>query len=136
MKQRGRQSSGNPRVIPIASAMRRIDPPDDLTPSERTLLHQITASCPPGHFVQSDVFLLVNFVRATLLSRRAAEALAANPTDTAALGVWERACRMQAMLALKLRLAPSARTDPQVTARAQAAHSASAYDMMEHDDAS
>ena len=53
-------------------------------------------------------------MQATLLARRA---IAKAGRDRDALAVLEKATRMQATLATRLRLAPQARTDPKTLAR-------------------
>jgi hypothetical protein len=60
--------------------------------------------------------LLVTFVQATLLSRQAVIKAASDP---AMLALWEKASRMQATLATRLRLAPQSRVDPKTLARQQ-----------------
>jgi hypothetical protein len=84
-------------------------------------------SCAPEHFVASDRPLLVSYVQATLLSRSAAAAVAEGATG---MQVWERATRMQATLATRLRLAPQSRADPKTVARQQAGYRPSPYDSM------
>ena len=54
--------------------------------------------------------MLVSYVQATLLSRVTAR-------DPKMIAVWEKATRMQATLATRLRLAPQSRTDPKTLAR-------------------
>ena len=98
----------------ITGEPRRLDPPSHLDESERALFAELVAACSPKHFVASDLPLLVSFVQATLLSRQAATRAA---TDATALAAWEKATRMQATLATRLRLAPQARTHPKSTAR-------------------
>jgi hypothetical protein len=127
VKQRGRRSAAN--VIALEGGRRRLEPPNDLAPNEAALFREIVATCSPDHFVESDRYLLVSFVQSTLLSRKAAKVL---HTDASALQVWDRATKMQATLATRLRLAPQARTDPKSIARKQAAHLPSAYDTMEN----
>jgi hypothetical protein len=70
--------------------------------------------CSAKHFVPSDLPLLISFVQATLLSRKA---IAKAAGDKDALATWEKATRMQATLATRLRLAPQSRTDPKTLAR-------------------
>jgi hypothetical protein len=60
--------------------------------------------------------LLVSYVQATLLSRQAIKNAG---KDTVALATWEKATRMQATLATRLRLAPQSRMDPKTLARQQ-----------------
>ena len=74
------------------------------------LFVELINACSPQHFVQSDLPLLVSYVQATLLARSMAR-------DPEKIAVWEKAVRMQATLATRLRLAPQARTDPKSIAR-------------------
>jgi hypothetical protein len=54
--------------------------------------------------------MLASFVQATIASRRYAR-------DPARIDVWEKATRLQATLATKLRLTPQSRIDPQTLGR-------------------
>jgi hypothetical protein len=128
---RGRQSAAELSINPTGSAHQRLAPPVDLTATEAKLFRELVACCVPNHFVRSDLPLLVSYVQATLLSRRAASALAKN---AAMISVWEKATRMQATLATRLRLAPQARTDPKTIARRLAGHSPSAYEFWRNPD--
>jgi hypothetical protein len=129
MRQRGRQATN---VITVEGGRRRLEPPADLTATEAAIFREIIATCSADHFVDSDRHLLVSFVQATLLSRKAAKTL---ETDATALQIWDKATKMQATLATRLRLAPQARTDPKALARKQAAHRPpSAYDLMKDQD--
>ena len=94
----------------------RLDPPLHLTDVERSLFTELVAACSPRHFVASDLPLLVSFVQATLLAR---QAITRASTDASMLSTWEKACRMQATLATRLRLAPQSRYDPKSVARQQ-----------------
>jgi hypothetical protein len=132
MRQRGRRSSDNLKVIAFKPGQTRIDPPADLSEAEAEAFRRIVADCTADHFVASDVPLLVSYVQSTLLSRRAARALSNGNGD--ALVVWQTATKMQATLATRLRLAPQARTDPKTLARRTAAHRSSYYDTMADDD--
>ena len=91
------------------------------------MFRHIVGVCAPDHFVESDVPLLISFVQATLLRRRAATKLQG---DAGWVGVWEKATRMQATLCTRLRLAPQARTDPKTITRKLSGHQPSAYDLM------
>jgi hypothetical protein len=71
-------------------------------------------ACAADHFVKSDMPLLISYVQSTLLSRSAIKKAA---TDKAALAVWDRATKMQATLATRLRLAPQSRIDPKTVGR-------------------
>jgi len=128
MAKRGRQSAAELSIVPIGTGHHRLLPPLDLTAPEAKLFREMVASCAPDHFVQSDLPLLISYVQATILSRRASTAIA---KDVAMVGVWEKATRMQATLATRLRLAPQARTDPKTIARRSSNHSPSAYEFLE-----
>ena len=126
---RGRQSSAALSVIPIERGRQRLQPPQDLSATEAALFRSIVTQCAPDHFAESDAPLLTSFVQSTILSRKAAKALTSG--DASALPVWDRATRMQATLATRLRLAPQSRADPKTVARRLAGHRPSVYDEME-----
>jgi hypothetical protein len=88
--------------------------PSGLSADERKLFNELINACDPRHFVKSDLPLLVSYIQSTLLSRRAASQMGRDPDMVT---VWEKATRMQATLATRLRLAPQARTDPLTVAR-------------------
>jgi hypothetical protein len=98
-------------VVPVDGApVRRLEPPESLTESERVLFQQVVNACAAKHFVETDGPLLVSYVQATLM----AHAMARDPDAVAA---WVQAVRTQMALATKLRLSPQARTDPKTTGR-------------------
>ena len=78
------------------------------------MFRETVQSCSADHFAASDTPLLVSYVQATLMARGAIKDA---PADKAALGVWERATKMQAVLATKLRLTVQSRIDPKVVGR-------------------
>ncbi len=110
-QQRGRKGSKFD-VINVEGEPSRLDPPADLTDGERSLFLQIVGACSPRHFVPSDLPLLTSFVQATLMARQTAGA----PDK---VGIWEKAVRVQGMLATRLRLAPQSRFDAKTNARQQ-----------------
>ncbi|MEJ2376253.1 MAG: hypothetical protein P8Y71_12855 [Pseudolabrys sp.] len=114
--QRGRKSALKSAAFDFDVRQRRLQPPSYLSDVERELFQRVVGSVSPQHFAQSDVPLIESFVRATLLSRDAAPK---DATDAEALANWEKATRLQAMLATRLRLTPQARTDPKTLARQQ-----------------
>ena len=114
MRKRGRKSADELAVINVNGDPPRLDPPPTLTDPERALFVEIVQACSPKHFVPSDVPLVVSYVQATLLSRQAVTNAATTP---AMLALWEKATRMQATLATRLRLSPQARTDPKTVGR-------------------
>lgn len=116
MKQRGRKSADELATLNVNGEPPRLNPPPDLTDGERSLFLEIAGACSPKHFVPSDLPILISFVQATLLSRQAIKKAA---NDATALATWEKATRMQATLATRLRLSPQARLDPKTVARQQ-----------------
>jgi hypothetical protein len=126
MLQRGRKPNATLTAFPLNADHPRLTPPQYLTDQERTLFVELLASCPPKQFVLSDVPLLASYVQATLLARGAVKEAAQDPRS---LAVWEKATRMQATLATRLRLSPQSRVDPKVVGRNRS-EPPSAYDMM------
>ena len=109
-----RKSTAALAIAPVIDArQKRIRPPADLGTDEARLFREIAASCDASHFVASDAPLLTAFCTAVLLSRAAAA--------EGDLAAWEKATKMLAMLATRLRLAPQARADPKTIARRHAA---------------
>jgi hypothetical protein len=123
-----RKSSAALSVVPLPPLQHRIRPPTDLAPPEATAFRTLVAQCSPDHFTESDTPLLISFVQATLIGRAAATALASGQAD--ALARWERATKLQATLATRLRLAPQARASPITAGRKQQAHRRSIYNEM------
>jgi hypothetical protein len=82
----------------------RLQPPPHLNDDERSLFDELVGACDPRHFVESDLPLLASYVQATLIARDAARA----PSK---IVLWEKAVRMQATLATRLRLSPQSRID-------------------------
>jgi hypothetical protein len=119
MRKRGRISAAA-TVVPLSvnGLPPRIAAPPGLRTDEQMLFNELVGACDPRHFVETDIPLLVSYIQSTLLSRRAAANLEADPR---LVTVWEKATRMQATLATRLRLAPQARTDPKTIARQQTA---------------
>ena len=110
MRQRGRRSSASLAVLPGDAS--RLTPPSFLNDAERTLFSEIVSACDAAHFRESDLPLLVSFVQSTAISRAAAH-------DPDKIALWERATRMQATLATRLRLSPQSRIDPKTLGRQQ-----------------
>jgi hypothetical protein len=112
MRQRGRRSAASLVVLPnVDGSPRRLEPPTDLRADERALFAQLVNACSPRHFVESDLPLLISFCQATLLARN---------SYPKRLADWERAVRIQALLATRLRLSVQSRVDPKTIARAAA----------------
>jgi len=109
--QRGRKSSAATLAAPnVTGRPSPLTPPASLNDDERALFCELVGACATEHFRKSDLPLLTSFVQATLIARDAA-----HDPDKATL--WEKAVRMQATLATRLRLSPQSRTDPKVVAR-------------------
>jgi hypothetical protein len=130
--QRGRKSSAELSVIPVAANREWLPPPADLTPSEQSLWRNLVASCPNGQFVQSDFPLLTSYVQATLLARSFAKTRTLTAADAQVL---KAAMQMQAAMAAKLRLTPNSRIGPKLAGRKAAAHRPSFYEQMDLEDA-
>jgi hypothetical protein len=111
MQQRGRKSAAS-HLLPVGvgGEPARLVPPAFLSAEEAALFAEVVAACDACHFRKSDESLLVAFVQATLMSREAAH-------DPSNIMVWEKATRMQATLATRLRLAPQSRIDPKTLGR-------------------
>ena len=111
MVQRGRKSA-EALSLRVDGSPSPLQPPAYLNVAERQLFVELIASCDTRHFVPSDLPLLVSFVQATLAARASAR-------DPKQAQLWERAVKLQATLATRLRLAPRSRTDPKTIARQQ-----------------
>ena len=103
MRQRGRKSDTQLETLQVDGEPPRLKPPPNLDDTERELFIELVNAVSPRHFVESDLPLLVSYVQSTLLSR---QAIGKAGTDAGALTTWEKATRVQAMLATRLRLAP------------------------------
>jgi hypothetical protein len=114
MRQRGRRSANNLAAISVNGDPPRLDPPAHLDQRERDLFTELVAACSPSHFAKSDEPMLVSYVQAILLSQFAVKQAAKDP---AMLALWEKATRMQAMLASRLRLTVQSRINPKTTGR-------------------
>jgi hypothetical protein len=110
MRQRGRKSETLLAIPVVNGEPSRLQAPEGLNKAEEGLFNQLVAACSPSHFVEADLPLLVAFVQSTLMARRAVR-------DPAKVAVWEKAVRVQAMLATRLRLSPQSRTDPKTVGR-------------------
>jgi hypothetical protein len=109
MRQRGRKTTDHLAALSVNGDPPRLQPPAHLNDHERALFVELIEACSPRHFVASDLPLLASYVQAILLSRSAVKDAAEDP---AMLVLWEKATRMQATLATRLRLSPQSRTDP------------------------
>jgi hypothetical protein len=107
--QRGRKSA-NVVALRVDCSPPPLQPPAYLNAAERALFEELIAAIDTRHFAQSDLPLLTSFVQSSLLSRRTAR-------DPKQVVVWEKATRLQAMLATRLRISPQSRYDARAAAR-------------------
>jgi hypothetical protein len=99
------------------------------------LFVEVVGNAPSGQFSASDVYLLISFVRVTLVCDHAVKALAKANDKTRAtrMKMLDQAIKMQALLATKLRLATLSRLGPRTAGRQHDGHRPSAYDTMASD---
>jgi hypothetical protein len=114
VRQRGRKSAAAREIEPhvVMGVPSRLTPPSSLTNGEQTAFSELMAACDPAHFRESDKPLLISFVQATAIAQAAAH-------DPKMAAQWEKAVRLQAMLATRLRLSPQSRIDPETIGRQQ-----------------
>jgi hypothetical protein len=105
-----RRSPASFEVVAVDGKPDRLSPPSHLNKAERTLFSEIVGAVDPRHFIEGDLPLQCSYVNATLIARKASR-------DESKINVWEKATRMQAMLATRLRLSPQSRLDPKTVAR-------------------
>ena len=105
-----RKSVASFEVVAVDGKPDRLSPPPHLNKAERNLFSEIVGAVDAQHFVEGDLPLLCSYVTATLIARKASH-------DVSMINVWEKAARMQATLATRLRLSPQSRLDPKTVAR-------------------
>jgi hypothetical protein len=110
MTQRGRKSAASLVGPPVTGKPPRITAPSSLSIAEQTLFNELTGACDSSHFRKSDLPLLISYVQATRIAQAAAQA-----PET--IAIWEKATRLQATLATRLRLSPQSRIDPKTLGR-------------------
>jgi hypothetical protein len=114
--QRGRKSAVSLVALDVTGQPPRLVAPDHLNAAERQLFVELIEACSPSHFTQSDLPLVASYVQATLLTRQSAAGMSDDPN---LISAWERAVKLQAILATKLRLSPQSRIDPKTLGRQQ-----------------
>jgi hypothetical protein len=119
MRQRGRKSPAtlvalnvNSEQPKLTAPSSKLTAPQSLNADERALFGELVDACDASHFRESDLPLLISYIQATLISRGAAH-------DPDRIALWEKATRMQATLATRLRLSPQSRIDPKTLGRQQ-----------------
>ena len=98
-----RRSAASFEVVAVDGKPDRLSPPPHLNKAERTLFSEIVGAVDPRHFIEGDLPLLCSYVTATLIARKASR-------DESKINVWEKATRMQATLATRLRLSSAKQT--------------------------
>ena len=88
-----------------------VQPPASLSEPAKAVFLDLVASCDPEHFEDSDVTLLARYANAVVFTEQAEARLQADPDDTKALALWEKATRTMSGLALRLRLGPQSRRE-------------------------
>src|SRR5262245_58646722 len=133
MLQRGRKGTTNLAVFPGPTLRDHIAAPSNLSAAERLTVEQLVVNAGSDHFTKNDAPLLAGYVQALGLMQHYAEKARNQPSY---VKHHNQACKSAALLATKLRLAPSSRMSPRVAARvAEKRGNVSAYDLMDdHDD--
>jgi hypothetical protein len=108
-----RKSAAERAIEPLAAHAEPIpvQPPPGLSEAARAAFIALVTECPPDHFEASDTSLIARYAVASVLAEGAETKLQADPTDTKALAVWEKAVRTMSALALRLRLGPQSRRE-------------------------
>jgi hypothetical protein len=96
----------------VTGAPSRVVAPATMTAQEKREFNSLIDSCAADHFRQSDVPVIENYIRATLLARKTAG-------KPKLFSVFEKSVRLQLSCATKLRLLPSTRTHPDKITRAK-----------------
>jgi hypothetical protein len=109
MRQRGRKGAAHLELAAIVRPQPKLQPPAYLTKRQRTEFAEIIDTTSASHFAASDVPLIASMARVNLLVRELARG-----KDFAS---YEKAIRMQVLLARSLRLTVQSRTDPKTVGR-------------------
>jgi len=132
------QAALNIHPLPLDGRPIRLAPPPDLAPNERTRFIELIRSCAENHFRSSDLPLICEFIRTSILCERAAVALRDSspvlPNNRLSpwFGIWTRAQRSLMVLSTRLRLNPQARLHQQHVSR-QNMRPPSAYEALDDD---
>ena len=108
-QQRGRKSAEHLRLTAVDLEQPKLQPPPYLTKRQRTEFSEIVDTAAANHFVASDVKLIASLAQVNLLVRELARG-----KDFAS---YEKAVRMQVLLARSLRLTVQSRSDPKTVGR-------------------
>lgn len=111
VRSRGRKSAASVAIaVNVSGKPSRLTAPASMTSAEKALFNELVAGCSAEHFRRSDIPLLTSYVEASLLARSAAR-------DPERVAIWSQSVKLQCTLATRLRLAPSARSDPKTIGR-------------------
>ena len=106
---RGRKSAAELGISVIDVQRQRLTPPDYLNEREAVIFRSIVDNCDPQHFRKSELPLLCSYVTAVNLSRWHAHKVNEGQQDHHRQ--WLECTKLVALLASRLRLAPSTRLD-------------------------
>lgn len=110
MTKRGRQSAEDVQteaaIAHLKASTQPIEPPDHLEGDVRRVFCETVASVSRSHFTDGDIPMLETFAKATLCTRKLED-----------FADWEKAARLQASLATRLRLTPQSRYDTRAAGR-------------------
>jgi phage terminase small subunit len=124
----GRPSAAFP---PIDSSWRPLlQPPSELSATQRELFATIVATCKTDHFREADVPLIALYVQSLELAQQTGAEVARDPAKASAplLKAYELASRRVLGLSQRLRLSPQARSSNISGRSADAPRQASYYD--------
>jgi hypothetical protein len=129
MRRPGRPSAAD-LTYPAASWRPLLQPPPELSPSQRELFAIITSTCKSDHFREADVPLIALFCQAVQLAQSTGAEVAKDPTKAsgALLKAYELASRRVLGLSQRLRLSPQARRANISQRSADVGRQASYYD--------
>jgi hypothetical protein len=112
----GRKSAAEiNNLVCIDTQRLRLAPPDFLNAHETAIFSSIVDNCDPQHFRKSELPLLCSYVTAVNLSRWHAHELNEGHQDHHR--PWLETTKLVALLASRLRLAPSTRLDKKTVER-------------------
>ena len=132
-----RKSAAADAIAPLVDArLTRLSPPSDLDPAAAIVWRRLVAATHPTHFTAADIELLQAYVEAAVLAQEAFREMrehgrVVNGRPSPWLTLQEKSVRALSSLAPRLRLGPSARTDPKTTARQQADLRPALYDLLD-----
>ena len=112
---RGRKSAEELGISVIDVQRQRLTPPDYLNEREAVIFRSIVDNCDPQHFRKSELPLLCSYVTAVNLSRWHAHEINEGHQDHHR--PWLETTKLVALLASRLRLAPSTRLDKRTVER-------------------